>query len=288
MRVNLIVIGVIIFSIITFAKSDICKSYNGKDFFLEKILYKKNKDIREKIKIDNLKIYFFKDRNSGNPITLEYTINKHKRLYKYIDCRKNGNKEWCGLECDGGGFYANKSLDILIKYPLIISGEVDSELPILAITQKNSKKYIKGKSFTCPKVSLRAKKQPDEKYYKDNAMGKYVCYTYKSDKRYNGCIRSIKRCKDLHLQHFGKYETKEIVKDAFERCKSFKPNQDYLENSNGKYVCYDYIDDSGEYNGCFTAIKSCKELHKKHFGQYSTIKKSQKALVRCKVSLPEE
>jgi len=91
MKVNLI-IGLMLFSVIAFSESDICKSYNVKEFVLEKTTDKRGKGIIEKIKIDNLKIYFFKDRSKDNPITLEYSVNQHKKYYRYIYCMKDGNK----------------------------------------------------------------------------------------------------------------------------------------------------------------------------------------------------
>jgi len=285
MRLILTVIGIIALSIVSFAKSNVCKSYSGKEFFLEKISYQKYRESRKRVKIDNLKIYFSKNRNEHNPITLEYVVNKHKRYYKYIFCGKSNKKEWCSIECDGGGFYVNKNLDILIENSLSVAGEPDSQLPTLAITQKDNTKYIKGKTFNCPKGLRQAKKLDSTK---DNQLGKYVCYEHKSDTKYYGCIKSSKECKDLDLQHFGKYKTKGDVKKAFKRCKSSKPNQEYINNSDGNYVCYDYIDHKGEYKGCFSTIKSCKVLNKKHFGHYATKKDTQKALIRCKISLPQE
>jgi len=286
MKANLIIIAVTTLFVSLVAKSNVCMEYSGKDFVLQKTTYTKNKVTTKNSKVDNIKIYFFKNRSSTKPITLEYSVKGHKKYYKYIFCMKEGDKEWCGIECDGGGFYANSNLDIYVEYPLRVLGEPEGNLPEIEIAQKG-KKYIKGKAFKCPKKLPKVKNLPDDKYYKDNINGKYVCYDYKNDNKYYGCFRSIKKCKELHLQHFGKYGTKKAVKDALKRCKKSKPNKDYIDNPKGKYVCYDYIDSNGEYNGCFRAHKSCKKLNKKHFGYYRNTKESRKALLRCEESLPK-
>jgi len=266
-----------------------CMEYDSSKFTLIKDDYSTKKLKTTKYKIDSLKVYFFKNRSGIKPITLEYTVNGHKRYYKYIFCTKEDNKEWCGIECDGGGFYANKNLEINIQNAINVYGEPESSDEIsLSIVPKIKNKYIKGKEFICPQNLPVANDLLDEKYYKDNPKGRYVCYKYKDNGKYEGCFRSTKKCKELHIQHFGKYATKDATKKALLRCKRSKPNQDYVDNKNGLYVCYDYIDDSGEYSGCFRAKKSCKRLNKKHFGHYPNIIESQKALRRCMASIPRK
>jgi hypothetical protein len=275
-------------SIAAFAQNNVCMSYAGNNFTLLEHTYKNDKQITKKIKVDNIKLFFFKERSPTKPIALAYSVNNHTKYYKYIYCNKEGAKEWCGIECDGGGFYLDKNYNIQIKYALRVGAGEDEESPYLELEQSGTKGYIEGKSFTCPKVLPRVKDTPDEKYYKDNANGKYVCYNYKSDSKYNGCFRSVKRCRDLHMQHFGKYSDKKSVKAALKRCQTSKPNSKYVDNSKGLYVCYDFKDSFNEYNGCFRALNSCKELNKKHFGHYPNPQESKKALARCQKSTPKK
>ncbi len=284
------ILVLILFLGILFAKSDVCKEYDGKSFILQTIEYnsKGDKIHTTKNSLDYIKIYFFKDRDSTHPITIEYSVNRHKRLYRYIFCMNENKKDtqWCGIDCDGGGFYANKNLDIFIKYPMRLFGGEDGEVVEINLIQIKDG-YLKGREFKCPKELPKAKDLPDESYYKDNPNGSYVCYEYKEDNKYFGCFRTTKRCRDLYRQRFGKYGSKKAVKEALKRCQSSNPNLDYVDNPKGKYVCYDYIDDNGDYSGCFRAIKSCKMLNKKHFGHYPTIKESKKALFRCQTSTPK-
>jgi len=279
----------LLISIVAFGSGEVCVEYSGKDFILNQIIFDKDKEINKSLKLDYVKTYFFKEKGQYNLVTLEYSVNHHKRLYKYIYCSKQDDKLWCSIECDGGGFYVNKNFDIDIKTPLRVFADEEGgrDLPYLELA-KIKKGYIKGKIFKCPKKLPKAKYLPNEKYYKDNPNGNYVCYDYKEDNRYYGCFRSIKSCKELHIQRFGKYGSKKAVKEALKRCKNSKPNRDYIDNPNGKYVCYDYIDNNGEYKGCFRAMKSCKLLHKKHFGRYLTKQESKNALARCQASLPKK
>jgi hypothetical protein len=104
--------------------------------------------------------------------------------------------------------------------------------------------------------------------------------------RYNSCFRSVLSCRELHMQHFGKYPDRDESRKALNRCKSSQPRRDFVDNRNGLYVCYDYRDSDGYYSGCFRSLKSCSSLNKKHFGRYGSRHESRKALQRCIESLP--
>jgi hypothetical protein len=274
----------LVLSIAFYAKGDVCVKYSSNDFFLKKTIYKNGKEIIKNKKVDYIKIYFFKNRSTVKPITLEYSLNSKKRYYRYIFCGKEGNKEICSIECDGGGFYINKNFDINIWYPLRVfskEGAINYDYEIVP----KRRGYIKGVKFKCPKVMPKAKNK-DNNINIDERSGKYVCYLYKSDSKYYGCFRSIKSCKSLHRQYFGKYATTKDSKLALDRCKSSTPNKDFVDNPKGRYVCYEYKDKYGEYNGCFRSIKSCKSLHKKHFGHYLNRAETKSALNRCIDSMP--
>ena len=61
----------------------------------------------------------------------------------------------------------------------------------------------------------------------------------------------------------------------------------YKDTPKGLYVCYDWKY-KGKYEGCFRTQKSCKFLHRQHFGKYLSQKESKKALERCKKSTPNK
>ncbi len=264
-----------------------CFSYNSKEFTLTQLIYKGDKEIHKNLKLDKVKIYYFKDSSPTKPITLEYSINGHTRYYKYIFCTNEKNQtKWCGIECDGGGFHLKKDFSIYVEYPLRVAGESpdDPDVPIIELAQ-TSKKYLKGTEFKCPIKLPKVADNIDDKFYKDNPNGKNVCYDYKYKDKYFGCFRSTKSCRDLHRQHFGKYGTKEATKKALNRCKNSKPNSKYSDNPKGLYVCYDYKDE-GIYSGCFRSIESCKSKGKQHFGKYPNIIESRNAFRRCITSMP--
>ena len=59
----------------------------------------------------------------------------------------------------------------------------------------------------------------------------------------------------------------------------------YKDTPKGLYVCYDWKF-KGKYEGCFRSQKSCRSLHRQHFGKYLSQKESKKALERCQKSTP--
>ena len=212
---------------VVYSKQNQCYRYDKKDFMLKKEKYNNRGKLTENksLNLEYIKIYYPKNMSSTKPITLEYSVSSHKHFVNFIFCMKDKKDlKWCAVECDGGGFNLKKDYSINIKYPLRLSGEPeDSSIPYIELSAKQ-KGYISAKKFKCPKKMPLSKDILDEKYYKDNPKGNFVCYDYKDKGKYNGCFRSIKKCKDLHLQHFGKYSSKQATKNALHRCITSKPN----------------------------------------------------------------
>jgi len=59
----------------------------------------------------------------------------------------------------------------------------------------------------------------------------------------------------------------------------------YKDTPKGLFVCYDWRH-KGKYKGCFRSQKSCKTLHRQHFGKYLSQSESKEAFERCKRSTP--
>jgi len=265
-----------------------CFEYNPNDFKLEIDSYNSNDNGKtETVKLDALRVYFFENNESVNP-TIEYKVNGRSfyNIYTYCDSNKNGLT--CSIECDGGAFDVDKNYNIRTGRLAIYRDDPDTDNGTeKTLYSKDFKKFSKAKEIKCPD-NIPTAEPLDENYYKDHPKGKYVCYDFKYKSKYEGCMRSVKSCKFIHRQHFGHYLSTKDSKKALERCKSSKPNLNYVDNVNGLYVCYDYRDFQGEYSGCFRSKKSCKTLHKEHFGKYPNKVASKKALFRCINSIPKK
>jgi len=276
-----------------------CFSYNPKGFFLEHRLFVDNsienfKDAN--ITLDNLKILFVVNRGKVKKAFLEYGIKSYKFYSQDNICEEESSwgKNSCVYDgADGGGFRFNNRFDILIDdFNLVVfrgepdAGGIDIEK---RVGSYDIKSYHRAKEITCPKEMINLVK--NYRYYDRDKIpkGKYVCYDDLGDAgnrfEYWGCIRSKISCKTLSMRHFGYYLTIKESKKALKRCKSSRPNKDFIDNKNGLYVCYDYLNYQREYIGCFRAKKSCKKLHKKSFGKYSNKKEAKEAYFRCRNSL---
>jgi len=265
-----------------------CVEYNPDKFILKSYISVNDnfKEIKEKLQ--SIKFYYFFKNGKPSKLTIGYKINGHTFYNADAFCEGSKNGFICPIECDGGNVLVNKNYAIKIEnlalyrdYPDTPNG-IEKEIKL-----KDTKHYLPGKSFKCPK-SVPTYSNIDEKEYKDNPKGHYVCYDYRIDNKYEGCFRAIKSCKKLHRQHFGKYLTLNDSKKALIRCKKSKPNKTYVDNKKGLYVCYDYKDRFGKYSGCFRSLKSCKAIHKEHFGRYPNLIESRKAFIRCNGSSPRK
>jgi len=277
-----------------------CFSYNPKGFFLyhrvvayEPMLY--FEDIN--ITLDDLKILFIVDDKEVKKAFLEYSVKGYKFYSKENVCgnMSHWGKDSCIYDqADGGGFRFDKHFNILIDdFNLRVFRGMPDTVGIdteKRIGSYNIKSYHKAKEITCPKEMINLVK--NYRYYDRDKIpkGKYVCYDDLGDAgnrfEYWGCIRSKISCKTLSMRHFGYYPTIKESKKALKRCKSYRPNRDFIDNKNGLYVCYDYLNYQREYVGCFRAKKSCKKLHKKSFGKYSNKKEAKEAYFRCLNSIP--
>ena len=266
-----------------------CVEYNPSDFTLKQYIYAKS--IKKSVaKLEGLKIYYYYNKGKMSTASVEYKANGHKFINPYLYCDKyEGKKNYqCGIECDGGSFELNREFAIKTDRLSVYRDEPESVNGAeKVLSQKNLKKFAKGKSIDCP-TNLPAPESIDDSYYKDNAKGLYVCYDWKNKGEYQGCFRSVKSCKFVHRQHFGKYLKQSESKKALNRCKTSTPNKKFVDNKNGRHVCYDYKDKYGEYSGCFRSTKSCKSLGKEHFGLYPTKEATFKALLRCTSSAPRK
>ena len=266
-----------------------CVEYNPADFTLKQYIYAKK--IKKSVaKLESLRIYYYYEKGKLSTATVEYKANGHKFLNPYLYCDKySGDKNYqCGIECDGGSFELNKKFAIKTDRLSLYRDDADAvNGGEKVLSQKSLKKFANGKSIACPK-NLPIPDSLDESYYKDHPKGLYVCYDWKYKGAYDGCFRSLKSCKYIHRQHFGKYLTQRESKLALQRCKSSKPNKKFVDNKNGRHVCYDYKDKYGEYSGCFRTTQSCKSLGKKHFGKYPTKSATYKAFLRCTSSAPSK
>ncbi len=264
-----------------------CFRYDSDSFVVDKSV--EGKGVVKRTKPESLKIYFLGDRSETRPITVEYTLDGKKNYNKYIFCMKQENGlEWCGVECDGGGFYRDGNYAIKIENMALYRDEPETENGVdITIRQKDANSFVKGVEFQCP-ADIPKANIVDEKYYHDMPEGLNVCYEYKDDSKYYGCFRSTKKCRELHLQHFGRYPSRIESAKALKRCMDSRPRRDYIDNRNGLYVCYDYKDRDGYYSGCFRSLKPCSRIHKERFGKYPDKAESAKALRRCVESSPRQ
>lgn len=266
-----------------------CFEYNPNDFVLEQYMFSGDKSIESKAKLENLKIYYIYKDGKLKTATVDYKANGHRFFNPYLYCDKyKGNTNYtCGIECDGGSFDIDKNYAISVDRLAVYRDEPEVENGGEKDLKGKRKGYLSGKEINCPQ-DVHQGEEPDEKYYKDNKKGLYVCYDWKYKGKYEGCFRSEKSCKFLHRQHFGKYLNQEESAKALDRCKKSTPNKKYMDNKDGLYVCYDYKNDLGEYSGCFRSKLSCKGINKKHFGKYPNRQESYKAFLRCNSSAPRK
>ncbi len=267
-----------------------CVEYNPKDFLLKEYIYSADKKSGNRAKLEDLKIYYFFIDGKLTKTTIGYKANGYRFFNPYVYCDKyKGRKLYsCGIECDGGTFDVDKNYAIRLERLALYRDDADAENGgVKELIGKHKEKFIKGKVIKCPQYIPQGK-EIDAKYYKDTPKGLYVCYDWKYRGKYEGCFRSVKSCKFLHRQHFGKYLTQKESQKALERCKKSTPNKKFIDNKNGLYVCYDYKNSFGEYSGCFRSKLSCKSLHKKHFGRYPNKYATSKAFLRCMASAPKK
>ncbi len=162
-----------------------CYEYDAKNF----TFHITNNETQEskKLNLQNLKIYYFANRSFTKPITVEYTVNGRNYYNKYIFCLKQKNIEWCGVECDGGGFNLDKEFRINIEREIsLYRDNPDTPNGIeKVLEQKNSSHYIKGREFVCPKKMPTTTSPIDENEYNDDPKGLFVCYGYKIDNEYS-------------------------------------------------------------------------------------------------------
>ena len=266
-----------------------CLEYKPSDFTLKQYIYAKSTK-KSIAKLDKLKIYYFYKNGKLTTATVEYRVNGHKFINPYLYCDKFEGKKYyqCGIECDGGSFQLDKKFSIKTNSLSVYRDEPDTlNGGEKVLSTKNLQKFTKGKAIECPQ-NLEMPKQLDESYYEDHPNGLYVCYDWKHNGKYSGCFRSVKSCKYIHRQHFGKYLKVSESKKALNRCKTSTPNKKFLDDKNGRYVCYSYKDKYGEYSGCFRSRHSCKSLGKEHFGKYPTKATTYSAFLRCTSSSPKK
>ncbi len=267
-----------------------CFVYNPQAFILKQYIYDNAKENNKRVKLQDIKIYYYHKKGKLKSATVEYKVNGHTFFTPGIYCHRYDKQTnyLCSIECDGGSFEVDENYNIKTDRVAIYRDEPDAENGgIKELSQKSPKKFAKAKKIQCPK-NIPAYDALDESYYSDHKNGLYVCYDWKYKGKYEGCIRSEKSCKFIHRQHFGKYLNRAESKKALARCKSSKPNKKFVDNKNGLYVCYDYKDKFGQYSGCFRSKTSCKKLHKEHFGRYPTTHDSYRALLRCSSSAPRK
>ena len=279
-------------SLIALAQADKvgkCVEYSSDKFILKSYISVNDKFKKIHEKLQSIKFYYFFKNGKASKMTIGYKINGHEFFNADGYCDGEADSGFrCGIECDGGSVEIDKNYAIKTDYLALYRDEADATDGIeKEIKLKDTKHFLHGKAFKCPK-SVPTYNNIDEKEYKDNPKGKYVCYDYKIDGKYDGCFRAVKSCRTLHRQHFGKYLTPKDSKKALLRCKRSKPNKNYIDNKKGLYVCYDYKNRFGKYSGCFRSLKSCKSIHKEHFGKYPNFIESRNALIRCNGSSPRK
>ena len=261
-----------------------CFEYNPNDFTLEITRSHENGKMHTATKkLDALKVYFRLGTAKPEDAVIEYAFDGQTYRSTEPYCLEENNM--CVIECDGGDFAYDKHYGIRTE-GIDIYRDYEKDEVTKRLFSKKKKHFTDAKEIACPH-NIERPKELDDSYYEDHPGGKNVCYDYKEgNKKYFGCIRSIKTCRFIHRQRFGSYPTKKESKAALIRCKTSRPNRDYVDNKKGRYVCYDYRDDNGDYSGCFRSLKSCEALHRMHFGKYHSTKESAEAFIRCKHAIP--
>ena len=233
----------------------------------------------------SLKVFRIYDRTHAEdgsyPIQVEYAIagKPPARQTLYCSDELHGQK-WCGAECDGGGFRleANGTLAPEVMLLRRKEGEDAATGSDLILYPKEANITLIGHAIPCPSDL--------PKYYRDDPAGVHVCYdSIAYHQAYIGCYRSVQPCAQRHDRHFGTYPTLEASRKALQRCERSYPNDAYMDNPAGRYVCYENRDTKG-FHGCFRTTRPCKSLNKHHFGHYTDTTQSEAALERCKRNAP--
>ena len=272
-----------------------CIEYNPSDFILEEyIYYGSSKSAKMNIAdLEELKIYYHYDKDKLIGGDVAYKANGHQFIFPYLYCEKReGEKHYgCGVDCDGGYYRMNDDFSIIGNGKLSVYDDDGATDELVGgakiLSQKNPETLSKGKRIQCPSDI------PDPDYYEkssytDNPKGLYVCYGSRHEGEYFDCFRSVQPCKSIRSRYFGQYPNRSASRKALHRCKRSKPNKKFIDNKNGRYVCYDYADLYGIYAGCFRSTLGCKSIGKKRFGRYDTQQEADKALFRCISSAPKK
>ncbi len=277
-------------STLSAAEAQKCFTYNPDAFSLKQYIYANNKKITHPAKLEKFNIYYFYKKGKPTNATIEYKVNGHTFYTPDLYCDKFEGEKFiqCAIECDGGSFALDNNHNIKTSRLDLYRDDPDAiDSGVKILLQKDPNKFTKAKAIACPK-KIPHYDALDDSYYKDHPNGLYVCYDFKFKGKYDGCIRSVKPCRFIHRQHFGKYLNKNESKKALKRCKSSHPNKQFIDNKEGLFVCYDYKNKFGEYSGCFRSKNSCKSIHKEHFGKYPSSYQSFRALLRCNSSAPRK
>lgn len=298
-----IIFGGLFFALIgqnLYAK-DVCYEYDPSAFRLEARVmddtnapnYLKTKTFkidRVVLCLHNLESYETSNDFKNIPITVYVYKNSHRYKQTCHDCmseidkkeKKNVIKCWIDV-CDSGLVNIIDSNKMKLDWGTIniLPTTLEGNSPMEKYSFVDLELLQTNKKYLSPIATVDKDKIDPPKIDKEQ-KGFFVCYDYKENNKYKGCYFSHTSC----LERFGQYPTEKEAKKALIRCKNSKPNPDYIDNPKGLYVCYDRVDDTGTYKGCFRATKSCKRLHKKHFGHYPNRQKSYEALLRCVNSIP--
>jgi hypothetical protein len=183
-------------------------------------------------------------------------------------------------------------LEIFINNPLMKTRAINTAGKLKSATVEYK---VDGYTFFSPGIYCdRYDKQTD-----------YLCSiecdggSFEVDENYNiktdrvAIYRDDPDAENGGIKELSQKSPKKFVKAQKIQCPKNIPEYDALDDSyysdhkNGLYVCYDWKY-KGKYEGCIRSEKSCKFIHRQHFGKYLNRAESKKALARCKSSKPNK
>ena len=242
-------------------------------------------------------IYFRLEGDEGNrtadpahfaEATVAYTYGDHTFSYNVglCDYHKDDAYVLCVDDGDRGSFrFSKRSTVTNLSIRMSEASDAYDAMNYdhdLRLIQKHPDRPARAHLIRCTEDIKKALARIEEKY--DNP--RYVCYDGIREKRYFGCSESERPCRDQGMMRFGEYPTAEATRQAGKRCESAQPDPKYIDNPEGRFVCYDYIASWGGYVGCFRSVNTCQSIGKERFGRYPTARKAHEAYLRCQIGFP--
>jgi len=224
-RVRLMVLAVMMVSVVMAGEYYRCYEYRAGDFVM------KQPSPYERVFMAVPKVW---PKQEKRPLIMFFTdaSGRHEKMSQYLGCIWNSTTERyrCGGECDAG--------EVMMRKDMSLSFDTDYKLEVdipVALYQEEERSGLdlrqdvamaKAKPVTCPLNVERLFDPIRDGEYKDGPV-LHVCYTQKVSHAktfsYGGCMMSLKPCKAIGKQHFGKYPNEKDTYNAFLRCVDSKP-----------------------------------------------------------------